>query len=186
LTRSTRSTTERDRRIRRDLKTIKKLEDNLRTQKIDNYKKSGWTFGSQKVGKHKKYTGLYRQKRVGNDNEHVNVYVANNWQDLDYKIRNEAQAKGWSTGYAGEDLTKKQLEILHYIADHTKTHSFKDRLQHIDKYRKRLGLKFSSKKLNVYHINGKLSIPQRKIILHKLQEMARIQGEGDDSEDNLI
>ena len=70
-----------DIRIRKDLKTIKKLEDNLHIEKVDNYKKAGWSFTDQKVGKDKKYTGLYRQKRVGNDNEHVNVYVASSWQD---------------------------------------------------------------------------------------------------------
>jgi hypothetical protein len=100
-----------DKRIRRDLKTIKKLEDNLRVEKVDNYKKAGW-----------------------------------------------------STGWAGKDLTKKELEILHYIAEHVRTHPFKDRLKHIDKYRKRLGLRHS-KKFNIYRINGKLSIPERKKIL---------------------
>lgn len=191
--------TEQDKRIRRDLKNIKKLEDNLRIEKVDNYKKAGWSFSSQKVGRDRKYSGLYRQKRIGNNSEHVNVYVAQNWQDLDHKIHNEAQAKGWSTGWAGKDLTKKELEILHYIADHVRTYSYKERLQHIDKYRKRLGIRYS-KKFNIYYINGKLSIPDRKRILqsarkefgmwrtvyNKLQEMARIQGEGDDSEDNFI
>lgn len=120
--------TERDKRIRRDLKNIKKLEDNLRIEKVDNYKKADWSFGPQKVGRDRKYTALYRQKRIGSgeDSEHVNVYVAKDWPDLDDKIRNEAQAKVWSNGWAGQDLTKKQLEILHYIAKHVRTYSYRD------------------------------------------------------------
>jgi hypothetical protein len=191
---------ERDKRIRKDLKKIRKLEEELRVQKVDNYKKAYWSFTDQRVGAskgNKKYSGLYRQKWVAG--EHVNVYVASSWQDLGYKIHNEAQAKGWSTGWAREGLTKKEYEILNYIEEHVRKHPFKARLPHIDKYRNRLGLKFR-KKFGVYTINGKVSVPERKKILQtarkefslwhtvydKLQNMARIQGEGNDSEDNFI
>ena len=43
------------------------------------------------------------------------MYVAEGWKDLHDKIKNEAASKCWSNGWAGNDLTKKELETLHMI-----------------------------------------------------------------------
>jgi hypothetical protein len=132
-------------------------------EEIEDYKKVGWTFTIVHRGKNQHLQYLIRQKRVAG--KHVTVSMrAHNWEDLNKKLWFKAQQDVNEDCWAGYELTPSELETLLWIRDYTMKRRQIDPSPLLEKYRKKLRMRYDSKTRTCY-ISPYLPIRKRKNIL---------------------
>jgi hypothetical protein len=141
------------------LRLVKKRHKELKKQQVDNYK-LGWTFTIEHRGK---YQYLYRQKTIDGHHTHVSMR-ANSWKDLNRKLWYRAQQEIRGECWAGYSLTASELDTYIWIEDYTKKRRRIDASPLLERYRKKLGMRYNSKS-KTSSINPRLTIIKIKNIL---------------------
>jgi hypothetical protein len=142
------------------LRLVKTRHKELKKQQVDNYKKRGWTFTIEHRGK---YQYLYRQKTI--DGHHIHVSMrANSWKDLNKKLWYRAEQEIRGEYWGGYLLTPSELDTYIWIMDYTKKRRRIDPSPLLERYRKKLGMRYN-RKTKTSFINPLLTIIKIKNIL---------------------
>src|SRR6185437_9286701 len=115
-------------------------------KEVEDYKKAGWTFTIVHRGKNQY---LLRQKRVAG--KHVTVSMrAHNWEDLNRKLYFKAQQDVNEDCWGGYELTPSELETYLWIMDYTRKRRLIDPSPLLERYRKKLHMRYVSKTITCY------------------------------------
>jgi hypothetical protein len=105
------------------------------------YKKAGWTFSILHRGK---LQYLIRQKKI--EGKHITVSMrARDWDDLNRKLYFKAQQDVNEDCWGGYGLTPSELETFLWIRDYTRKRKRIDSSPLLERYRKKLCMRYDSK-----------------------------------------